>query len=149
MKTINLNLSEEQFRDLLICVLIGSWVKESVLSYSDENYGQIKIDKLLLNIAKQEKLDELFEEFNGEILPSNLLADEAEKIIDDFSEDEFWHNLVIYLGKRDFWRTVNGEEAEEIAKSKIMPKRIDSFYKKYEDEFAQHGIERLEINENY
>ncbi len=149
MQRIDLSLSEEQFRELLINFFIGSWIRESVTDLYDESIEQSReLEKFLLNIAKEKDLDELFEEFEGDLIPSIILSREVENAMNDFAESEFWHNLAMNLGKRDFLRKASKEDRSIIEKTQCFPNKVNEFYQKYKNEFDQYGLDRLEINED-
>jgi len=52
------------------------------------------------------------------------------------------------LGQRDYEREATKEDAEYTeAHYGMLPEKVHKYYKKYDDEFEEYGIERLEVPE--
>ena len=66
----------------------------------------------------------------------------------DYDDDALWSEFITRLGRRDFFRTVTPDEDKEMEKRDWLPDRAQEFFDKYEKEFEEYGVERLEIKEN-
>ena len=104
-----------------------------------------KSEEFLLKIAKENNFSDLVEDFHGGLVPSDKLSELVEEVIEEYEDDVFWHELITRLGKRDFWRSVTPGEKKKLDKEEWLPERVHELYEKYEKEFEEHGIDRLEI----
>jgi hypothetical protein len=145
---MKLDLNKKQYKELLLLVSLGEWVRNGVADTKGEYSEKMnELRKHLLTQAREGSWDDLIEEFEGHLLPAENINLQVEEIMEEYDEDEFWHQLMVELGQRDFFRTITNEEKAYIEKEKWLPPRINEIYKKYGDEFEDHGIERLEIVE--
>ncbi|MBU6214566.1 hypothetical protein KGM48_01855 [Patescibacteria group bacterium] len=148
---MNLNLTKEEFVELLQVVYLGTYVRNAVREQEGE-YDHARDEALgnrLYRIALELGVPGIEQDEKYKYVgPSNALEKEWHDIIEAYEEDEFWHELEVLLGKRDFYRTMTREDSETLEKTGWLPERIHDLYEKYADEFEKFGIERLEINKN-
>jgi hypothetical protein len=143
---MKLELSKEQFRELLLDVIIGVYVREAVLDLQGKDFSKVEeLEKYLLSVAENFDAGDMVENFKGALIPSEKVCKEYEDIIEEYNNDEFWSRLEIDLGKRDFWESLTEEEKREIEKEKWLPERVHDFYDYYAKEFEENGIENLRI----
>ena len=143
---MQLEISKEQLKEMLLASLVYSWVYGGLADGRGEDFEQYhKLENYLLSVAKVNGFSDLVENFRGSFLPSDEMSEQVEEIMSDYDDDTFWYELTMRLGKRDFWRTVTPEENAEAIEREWLPERIHEVYKKYEDEFDEHDIDRLEI----
>lgn len=143
---MQLELSKEQFKEMLLAAMFYSWVCGGLADSKGEDFQKYeKLEEYLLKVAKENNFNDLVEEFEGHLVPDDNLSELVEETISEYDEDTFWFELVNRLGKRDFSRTITSEEKKELEKTDWLPDRIHDIYKKYEEEFDENGIERLEI----
>ena len=142
-----IDFAKEQYKELLLLVLLGSWVRGGVADLKGEySPAMDELEDYLLGKAKDFDLEHLAENFKGHMVPKDTFAKEYEKIIEEYNDDQFWYELITLLGKRDFYEQATKEELEEIEKSDgWLSRRVDQYYQKYQSEFEKHGIERLRI----
>jgi len=146
---MELKLNNEQFRELLIDVVIGTYIREAVLDARGEDFEDVgKLQEYLLFVAKDFNAEDMVENFKGSLIPSEKVCEEYhDKNIEEYNDNEFWHRLETDLGKRDFLKTLTDEERKKIEKDGWLPDRVNEFYDRYAKEFEKHGIERLYIKE--
>lgn len=143
---MQINLTKEQFKEMLLAAMLYSWICGSLAEGRGEDFSKYeKLTDYLLKIANDEEMFDLVENFEGNLVPSDELAEEEGEIMDKFGEDEFWERLVRYLGKRDFYRDMTKEEKREAKKNNWLPERVHEFYERYNKEFEEYGVERLEV----
>lgn len=131
-----------------MAVMLYSWIRDGLADSRGEDFKNYEgLKKYLLKIAKDNGLEDLVEEFYGDLLPSDKLSELEDKIMEEYDDDTFWHELTTRLGKRDFWRTITPKEKQEIKKQNWLPERIHEIYEKYEKEFEEHGLDRIKIDE--
>ena len=145
---MQLKMSKEQFREMLLAAVFYSWVRGYVTEPEGKDYRKYeKLEKYLLQIAQENNLTDLVKKFRGELVPSEEIVKRVVETMDEYNNEVFWEKLVIYLGQRDFWRSLSPEARREVEKEEFLPIWINDFYQKYEEEFEKYGVERLEIQE--
>ena len=144
---ITLNLSKKQFKELLLDVMVGTYVRGGVADALEQDWQKFeKLTDYLLEQAKVAGFDDLTENFKGHLLPSDELCEAEEEIMEIYDDDEFWYQLGLCLGQRDFERQKTKEDEKHMEENNgWFPEKIHEIYDKYEKEFETHGLERLEI----
>lgn len=146
---MKIELTKEQYEELLRLVSLGGYVRGAVADIRGEEYDEDRIMEYLLNHAKDFGLESLTEEFHGKLIENDDFSEEVDKMMEDYDEDEFWHGLTIMLGQRDFYRDTPKKELDRIKEGEQgrLPREIQNYYEKYDKEFDEYGIDRLEIKE--
>jgi hypothetical protein len=148
MDKIKLELSREEFRQLLLLAGIGDFVRGDVLDSRDGDPGdEGELFDTLMRVAFDHHLPEARRHENH-IDPSREFDDLQMEFISEYNDEQFWNELERRLGRRDFERSMTTEDRAYIEREGWMPERIYAFYKKYSDEFEAVGIDRLEINKD-
>jgi len=143
--------SKKQFRDLLLLVTIGTYIKEAIDEKDGKDLKESReIADYLYKYAKEFGVEDLVENFKGSLICSEKLANLAhEYFIEEYNNDQFWHELETRLAHRDYEKYATVEEKEEVKKNDgFLFGVIDKYIKKYEDEFIEDGIKRLIIDDN-
>lgn len=142
----SLSLTKEQYRELLMHVVIGVHIRGAVADNRGEDFKKIDLLEQFL-CARAETFDsaDLVEASNGKIIPSETLDATVHEILEDYEDDAFWEHLETDLGKRDFFRTMTDEERKKMEEEQWLPERVQEFYDMYADEFEKNGIDNLEI----
>lgn len=145
----SIELTKKQFRELLLSVIIGTYIREAVAELKDEELDSIgDLEDYIMSFAKDFDSEDMVEKMEEEILiPSDKVCKEYhDEIIEEYDNDEFWTRLARDLGQRDFYRTMSNEEKKFIQKNNgWLPERIHKIYKWYEDEFEKNGLENIKI----
>ncbi|MFC1613264.1 hypothetical protein ACFL23_02940 [Patescibacteria group bacterium] len=145
---MQIEFTKEQFKEMLLATAVYSFIFGGVADSKGEDFKKYgKLENYLLSIAKKNNLNDLYEDCEGSLLPADDICHEVEETIEEYTEDEFWENLVTRLGKRDFWRSLSEEEKEEIKKDDWLPEKVREFYDKYWEEVENYDIDRLEVKE--
>jgi len=148
---LKIELSNEQYRELVINTAIGAWVRESVLEGRDEAEAQeeaTNLQEYLLTFADQFACGDMVEKFDDIlVLKEEIEQDEVISFLEDFVEDELFSSLALKLGSRDCTKDLTEEQMNKSLDSGKMPKGFDKAVEKYENEFIEHGIDRLQIVE--
>ena len=143
---MHIELTKEQMKEMLIAAMFYSWIRGGLADAKGEDFKEYeRLQAYLLKAAKENGHSNMVEEFRGGLLPSDGLSGLVDSVIEEYDEDVFWHELVLRLGKRDFYRTVTPEENEEMRKKEWLPERVHELYEKYEKEFEDHGVERMTL----
>lgn len=148
---MKIELTKNQYRDLLLSVIIGEYIREAV---DEQNGKDIRnthdMENYLMSLAKDFDSEDMVENFEGEFLvPSDKVIKEYhDHYIEEFEEESFWHNLITRLGQRDFDKNATKAELEKVKKNEgWLTDVIDTYYEKYENEFEKNGVGRLGIDE--
>lgn len=146
---MQIEINKKEFKDLFLLVCIGEYVRGGIADERGEDFTYWeKTKERLLEIAKDEGFDDLWEDFKGHVIVKEQLSNDIDEIMDEHNESEFWHLLMVRLGQRDFHDETTKEDIEFIEKNHgMLPRKIDSYYKKYGDEFEEYDIDRLKIVE--
>lgn len=141
-----MKLTKEDFKELLLTIMAGIWVRSALTELRGEDFKNIeKWEEYFINMAKQLGYDELIETFHSKLIPHNDLALENEEEMSAYTDDVFWEELETRLGKRDFYKNATETELNELAKRQWFPEKVHKYYDKYRKEFEKYGIERLKI----
>ena len=146
---MQIDLSKEQFKEMILAAMLYSFIRGGLADDKGEDFKKYEeLENYLLKIAEENGFNDLVEKFHGHLIPSDELSELEEEIMSEYDEDAFWHELMTRLGRRDFFRTVTPDEDKEMEKRDWLPDRAQEFFDKYEKEFEEYGVERLEIKEN-
>ena len=144
---MKIEISNEQYRDLVMLVCLGEWVRGDVADWRGENGERWeKIRERILFAAINENIPGIAELFQGAILPTDNLSLEYEKMLDEYNDEIFWHELSLRLGQRDYERNATDADKKYTEDHYgMLPEKVHKYYKKYDDEFEEYGVERLDI----
>lgn len=143
---MRIEINNEQFKQMLIGAMLYSWIYGGLADREGEDFQKFEEpENFLLGLAEKEGLTDLYERFRGHLLPNDKFSSEVDETIEEYEDDSFWHELTTRLGKRDFWRSASPKEKKETEKRNWLPDRVHNIYEKYDKEFEEYGIDRLEI----
>jgi hypothetical protein len=140
MKKVNLELSSEQYKELIKLVYIGDWVIDEPENIVLNDLVQVIFSKA--KDAGQESLIEFDKEMNL-YMPSQAFDDEVVEIVDDYEEECFWDHLIYRMSEKDLEAKL-GDKAEKLTNEERID-MIDPISEKYVKEFEENGIDNLEI----
>ena len=141
MNNVTIELTLDEFRDLLQLVAIGTHVR----STAKEAEGSVDperdeaLEEKLYALALAAGMPEAKQHQHGDhahIGPSESFEEATLGFVDLFVDDQFWDELTERLAKRDH---------DKGAPDENRMKEREEFYKR---EFETFGIDRLEIDKN-
>lgn len=142
---MNIQLTKEQLETLVKLVYLGNrmandWRTEDILEEYDE------VESLVLAAAQKHGLGDLveFEEDSGKALPSGELEEKMAEITDLYNDNTFWDQLIYRMADRDYVRK-HGEDSLEELYTEQGIERERPLVERYEKEFNEHGLDRLEV----
>lgn len=155
---MKIELSKEQYKDLLtmgelassIVGVLGDSISDGGHNYKEMSERFENVQKEILKHAREFGCENLIEEFEDEIIiTERFYEDVIFPIIEDNNEMEIFEGLAGELARRDFRRDHTEQEIGEMAKrnSGYFGVELHAYEKKYWDEFAGYGYDRLEIVE--
>ncbi len=141
--------TEEELRDVLLSAETGFRVREEVASGMGADTGpMLAAREALSRMAHNRGLTDWIMEADGKLVPEKGFDEVVEGVLREYDEGVLWSELEGRLGERDFDIHASDEEFAEAEKTGKYPERVEWYYRKYRAEFADHGIDRLEIDED-
>jgi len=142
---MNIQLTKEQLETLVKLVYLGNrmandWRTEDVLEEYDE------VESLVLDAAHKNGLDDYmeYEEDTGKAVPSGELEEKMAEIADFYNDNTFWDQLIYRMADRDYVRKFGEDSLDELYTEQGM-ERERPLVERYEKEFNEHGLDRLEV----
>jgi hypothetical protein len=148
---MNITLTEEQLRDLAFLAELGRFVRERTSAVPDAELDRIWTSAIvpLLSAAREAGIDGISERRDEEDDLHGDLVSETDSAMAAYDDETFWFELEGSLGERDFYQYGSDDEIDEAERSGRLPERVEWYYRKYRKEFDEHGVDRLEINEDF
>ncbi|MFO7733930.1 MAG: hypothetical protein R6X21_09810 [Candidatus Aminicenantes bacterium] len=142
---MNIQLTKEQLETLVKLVYLGNrmandWRTDDILEEYDE------VESLVLAAAQKHGLGDFveFEEDSGKALPSGELEEKMAEITDFYNDNTFWDQLIYRMADRDYVRKYGEDSLEELYTEQGI-ERERPLVERYEKEFNEHGLDRLEV----
>ncbi|HOZ53474.1 MAG TPA: hypothetical protein PK142_02230 [bacterium] len=148
---MKIELNQKEYRNLIRAVEIGNSVYGILGDLVDEKkYKKTSLEvealqEKLLSFAPNFNCLGMVERYENRLILNDEWSDKISNDLDEYDDENFWSELETSLGKRDFMRDIKPEEIEYISKNDWLPERINDFYQKWQDEFADNGLDRLDI----
>jgi len=147
---MKINLTREEYRDLLDVLYVAHWVFSAHKVQKDariERYNQL--EQKFLALSKKMRFENLIHydaEFDA-YFPTREFEETstAHNFIDEYDNDTFWDELANRLAKRDLLKQMGGpEKMVDMPKEEMLEKlfQLEEFYG---DEFTQNGLENLQL----
>jgi len=152
---MKIELTKEQYINLLtmshiansVLGILGDVIPET--DYKKKSDEMEKLEEYLLRYTREFDCGNMVEDFHGKILLRDEIYEKINNIVEDYDDYIFWSELETRMGKRDFEREMTEEDKEFIRKNNgWLPEKIHNYYKKYEKEFEENGIENLFIKKS-
>ncbi|MEI6123160.1 MAG: hypothetical protein WCQ95_05965 [Bacteroidota bacterium] len=140
MKKVNLELSQDQYKELLKLIYIGDWVVDE-----PENIVLNDLVQHIFSKSKDAGLEKMVE-FDNELelfMPSMDFDEEVIDIVDDYEEECFWDHLIYRLADRDIHAKL-GEKADSMTMEEKID-MLDPVTEKYVKEFEKNGLDNVVI----
>ncbi|NTW90226.1 MAG: hypothetical protein HGB37_04955 [Candidatus Moranbacteria bacterium] len=148
---MNISLSKEQLKDLIFLVELGRFVRERSSDVPDTELDRLWAEVLqpLLVAARAAEVDGIAENRDGKLVIAKEILSATDEAVAEYDDETFWFELESRLGERDFYYYGNDKEIEMAEKTGKLPDRVEWYYRKYRKEFDEHGVDRLEISEEF
>jgi len=142
---MKIELSRDEYLNLVKLVYLGNWVVNAIRT-EDFDTGANEIEQKILSYAKDQNYENLADYISDDNMfyPSVELEQLVSKDLDAYDDENFWNSLSNHLGTRDFIQLYSQEEIEAMTDHERVTKQFECS-DKYEDEFYNNGIERLQI----
>jgi hypothetical protein len=136
--TMQIELSEKQFRRLLDMVYIGNWILNSTRG-TDRFASYDEVESLIFSHCKEHGMEALAETWNGTLVPSRAFSEGGiHEAIMDYEDAVFFDILAEELARRDMdYVPISAQNYDELVA------RMDE----YMEEFQQNGTDRLQVED--
>jgi hypothetical protein len=147
---MKIELTKQQLESLVKIVYLGSWVVNSWRTEEEAPGDVDEVEQIVLSAAGKNGLNEYVEidEEEGRFFPSAEVDEKMAETIDTYNDNTFWDELIYRLADRDYIRK-HGEEAFEELSTREGMEKERPFVDKYEKEFYENGLDRLEIRRDH
>jgi hypothetical protein len=142
---MKIELTKEQLGSLAKLVFLGNWLanswrNEDIIDEYDE------VESLVLAEAAKHGFEDYVEtdEEEKRALPSHELEEKMAETVDFYNDNTFWDQLIYRMADRDYVRKYGEDASNELTAEAGMAKERP-LVEKYEKEFNEHGLERLEV----
>jgi hypothetical protein len=145
---MNMDVSKEQYERLIKLVYLGNWMINAVREDADQIGEYNELEQHIYSFAKGMGLekyvafDEKTKRFSANW--SEATAPDMERYIEEYNDENFWHELIHRLAERD----LAAQYGEETLLAMPLEQRLEKqevVAEKYAHEFEEHGITRLAV----
>lgn len=146
---MKIELTPEQYRELIETVVIGSIVRENVLMQNEDDEAESVNDlqKYLLSYAKESGAPELAEEDeDGDLVPGEDVMDEATDLLIDHDEIVFWSQLARKMALRDFERTATPAQLQMMEETGVPAEDLLRLLDRYAQEIDENELDRFRVD---
>lgn len=143
------NYSKDEIESLVQWIHHGAMIAESIAELHDEPWQQISaLEQKVFRRIYDAGYTDIITKFEDMLLPTDTLLKKFGDALEEYNEAEFWETLMVQMGRRDFFRSITEKEKQTLEQEGWLPERIQEIYQKYDSEFAERGLERLEIQDS-
>lgn len=140
---MQIELSKEQYRELVKLVHLGSWMTNSFRNAEERINSVEEIEQYIFSKSKQYESEDLiqYNQQYGDYDVTEELEDTLIQYIDAYDEDTFWAELAERLALRDIARKVGPVQ-------QLTDQQIDRKYEieeQYYQEFEKNGLKNIFI----
>lgn len=143
-------LTKKQFKALLKTVYLGNWMANAFRVH-DKAEDYENTEDLIFSFAAEFGFPEYLnhEESDGKKYFPTALFEDTTDVHDrhaEYDDEIFWDELINRFAEQDIHKTYSKKEISEMDEKEYM-ETMNAFLMKYAAEFAEHGIERLKIEQ--
>lgn len=144
-----LELTRDDFLALLTVMQIADWVLHAhKTEESDDSQDFRDLEQKVFALARSFGCDQLveYDEQAQQYFPTGEFEERSPgmELIEEFENESFWNELLERLTERDLLRQF-GEKALQRLDPETREQREEPYMRLYSEEFATHGVSRLEI----
>ena len=151
---MNVEITKEEYLGLLDLLHIAGWIL--VAHKTEDDPRTQKYDRIMQKfyaLAGEAGAEDLIEydPHLAKYYPTRKFEDTSEVMtfVDEFVDQSFWDELIIRFAERDAARQVGGYEQLNQLSPEVLHALEDPLEERYAGEFDEHGIDRLEIVEQF
>jgi len=143
---MDINFTKKQYWTLIKAIEVGGSVygiigDEMRKKYKKQSMEIEDLQTYLMKFADDFGFKNITENIEGKLYLKEEVFDKIQEDVDEYNNFIFWDELIMRLGKRDFFNTITNEEQEYIDQNNgWLPKRIQECYDKWRKEFEKYGL---------
>jgi len=144
---MNISLTPEQYKTLLLMTYLGNWMINSHQVEKEQTF--VGVASHVYSHAESFGVSGLVEKDpdDGIYYPTRELEDLAAEHMAAYDNETFWAELIERLSDRDL-AAKHGQSAIEQMTLEERFTNLGEFETRYDEEFETHGIERLTIKDD-
>ena len=148
---MQIDFSKEEYGTFLEILEITNWILFAHRTDEPENRKRYRdFEQKIFSYAEAFGFGDLimYDEEDDKYYPTREHDENspARPFIDEYEDETFWEELMDRLSNRDMLREIGERKLLSMDQEERFKVYLD-FEEKYEEEFEQYGIERLEIND--
>jgi len=144
---MEIKFTKGQYEDLIKIVYLGTWMVNAFRT--DDRIEKFEeLEQHILSYFKEFGLQECIIHDNSLkkfFVTKSLEEGELDQYIDEYNNENFWDELIYRLARRDLIRKYGEDKLTKMDWEERL-KKESPFIDKYEEEFEEYGIERIEIS---
>lgn len=144
MGTRKIELTSEQFRNLMKLVYLGHWMANS---HRDEPVSEIdEVENIIYSYAEQFGCADWVDgdQKTNHYYPSSELEEEMDPYLEEYDDYTFWDELAWRLADRDFETKFDPGKVIVMTTEEILREK-DIIVQKYVNEFNKQGLENVNV----
>lgn len=146
---MKINFTKKQYLSLMKLVYLGNWLANASRLQDEQIKEYEETEGYIFSFAKgfgHSRYVEHEPEDGDRYFPTRYFEEEADVrgLIEDYDNETFWQEAADRFGDRDFIKKYSEEAIEKMDRDERFVKRMEC-EEKYEKEFEENGIERMEI----
>jgi hypothetical protein len=143
---MKINLSKNQYMNLIKLINIGNWVINSIRNKDEIIKDFEELEQHIYSYHTSADYNGIeYDENLKSFFPSEELLSELEVYIQDYDNEIFWNELISRMVEKELLENYTEEELENMNDKEFYDVKF-KLMDKYEDEFEKYGIKRLKIN---
>jgi hypothetical protein len=149
---MRIEITTEEYAKLLDLLFMASRVLTAHKEEDSRTEPYLQLIQRIYSLAPQTGRNDLVvvDEDLQQSLPATARdsSSEVRRLLDEFSDETFWHELVYRFSERDLERQAGGRDKLVLLTREERFGMETSLEERYLGEFSEHGIDRLEIVEH-
>jgi len=143
---MNINITPDHFKTLVRLIYTGHWMLTAHKETPDEVIDTVASH--IYSFAKSAGVESLVEADadNGRFYPTRQFEDLMDEFLRDYDDQTFWDELIDRLASRDFLVQYGEKAINKMTPIERLTK-MEEFEERYNEEFADHGLERVAIDD--
>jgi hypothetical protein len=143
---MELNLNKEQYERLVKLVYLGNWMINAIRPDDQQIEKYNELEQHVYSFAKDMGMEKYIQ-FDPKVkrFITNWESEEhpeVDQYIDEYDDENFWHELTHRLAERDMVQTY-GEKALDAMSMDERLQKQDAFLDTYSQDFQEHGLAHL------
>jgi len=139
---MKINLTKQQYRNLLKVFYLGEWMINGFKIDEDQEINSL--EQHLFSFAGAFDCDDWVEqdEKSNLLYPRRETEEYMDQFLDEYSNLNFWNEMIQRLADRDFYSSIPEEELSEMETFERIH-QIDEIAGKYEEEFRKNQLKNV------